>query len=60
MDNKQWFPTESGTPQGGIISPTIADMVLDGMEKEINIHAVQKGEEAPTKLTSSAMRTTMW
>ena len=36
IDHKMWFPTESGTPQGGIISPTIANMVLDGLEKEIN------------------------
>ena len=32
IDNKDWFPTESGTPQGGIISPIIANMVLDGLE----------------------------
>jgi len=37
IDNKQWFPTESGTPQGGIISPTIANMVLDGLEEKINL-----------------------
>ena len=27
------FPTPAGVPQGGIVSPTIANMVLDGMEK---------------------------
>lgn len=26
------FPTPQGTPQGGVISPTIMNMVLDGME----------------------------
>jgi len=26
------FPTKSGTPQGGIISPVIANMALDGLE----------------------------
>lgn len=29
------FPTEAGTPQGGAISPVLANMVLDGMEKTI-------------------------
>lgn len=32
---RKLFPTKSGTPQGGIISPMIANMVLDGMEKII-------------------------
>ena len=26
------FPTEAGTPQGGIISPGLANMTLDGLE----------------------------
>lgn len=29
------FPTEAGTPQGGIISPTLANMTLDGMEERL-------------------------
>ena len=29
------FPTEAGTPQGGIISPTLANMTLDGLEKAL-------------------------
>ena len=27
------LPTEAGTPQGGIISPTLANMTLDGLEQ---------------------------
>ena len=30
--NNKLFPTVEGTPQGGIISPTLANMVLDGLE----------------------------
>ena len=33
------FPTNSGTPQGGIISPTIANMVLDGIEDIVKKHS---------------------
>lgn len=29
----QLFPTAAGSPQGGIISPTLANMTLDGMER---------------------------
>lgn len=32
IEKNKWFPTKAGTPQGGIISPIIANMVLDGME----------------------------
>ena len=31
--NKLLQPTVEGTPQGGIISPTLANMTLDGMER---------------------------
>lgn len=30
--NRQLFPTEEGAPQGGIISPTLANMALDGLQ----------------------------
>jgi RNA-directed DNA polymerase len=32
---RELFPTEAGTPQGGIISPTLANMVLDGLEAKL-------------------------
>jgi RNA-directed DNA polymerase len=32
VESGKLFPTEAGTPQGGIASPTIANIALDGME----------------------------
>jgi len=37
IENHKKFTTEKGTPQGGIISPTIMNMVLDGLEKAIRL-----------------------
>lgn len=36
LENKQLFPTEAGTPQGGIISPTLANLTLDGLEAKLD------------------------
>jgi RNA-directed DNA polymerase len=35
VERASLFPTERGTPQGGIASPTLANMVLDGLEHRL-------------------------
>jgi RNA-directed DNA polymerase len=42
IDRKKLFPTEAGTPQGGIISPLLSNMTLDGLEKELKPFRGQK------------------
>jgi RNA-directed DNA polymerase len=33
MEQRILYPTEAGTPQGGIVSPVLANMTLDGLER---------------------------
>jgi RNA-directed DNA polymerase len=35
MENNRLFPTTAGTPQGGIASPVLANLTLDGLEAAI-------------------------
>ncbi|NEP26733.1 group II intron reverse transcriptase/maturase [Moorena sp. SIO3I6] len=39
MDNGTFSSTDEGTPQGGVISPLLANIALHGMEKEIKQYA---------------------
>ncbi|AOW98901.1 group II intron reverse transcriptase/maturase [Moorena producens PAL-8-15-08-1] len=39
MDNGTFSPTEEGTPQGGVISPLLANIALHGMEERIEQYA---------------------
>lgn len=36
VENGITYPTRKGAPQGGIISPTLANMTLDGLENEVH------------------------
>lgn len=49
MEKGRWYPTQAGTPQGGIISPTLANMTLDGLAAELEAHFGRKG--SPKKST---------
>ena len=35
VEKRQLFPTRAGTPQGGVISPLLANWALDGMEATV-------------------------
>ena len=36
FEKQKLYPTEQGSPQGSVISPTLANMVLDGLEQAID------------------------
>ena len=35
MDGRQLFPTQAGTPQGGVLSPLLANIALHGLEERV-------------------------
>lgn len=45
VDMGQVKATDEGTPQGGIISPTLANMALDGLEDLLAKHFGEKGSK---------------
>jgi len=50
------FPTNAGTPQGGIISPVLANMALDGLQHELGtlFNTVRQAREAKVNLVRYA------
>ena len=57
MQQNVFFPTEAGTPQGGICSPVLANLTLDGLEQaieNINLLLARKGPKAKVHLTRYA------
>ena len=42
MENQQFFNTNIGTPQGGIISPTLGNMALDKLESTLKSQTKKK------------------
>src|SRR5581483_11959200 len=46
LENRRLYPTEEGTPQGGICSPVNANMTLDGLERLLAAHFPRTGKES--------------
>ena len=42
MEGGRLFPTEAGTPQGGSISPALANWALDGLQDQLAQHCSQR------------------
>lgn len=57
IDKKQLVATTAGTPQGGIISPALANWTLNGLESELHDHLVaQFGVAKAKKLQINVVR----
>lgn len=51
LNKNVYYPTNGGTPQGGIISPVLANLVLDGLENKLR---TRKGEQGLVNLVRYA------
>lgn len=53
VDNDVFNETTKGTPQGGIISPLLANVALHGMEKEIGVRYIHTTRQGDTLYSNS-------
>ncbi|UAA38346.1 group II intron reverse transcriptase/maturase [Paraneptunicella aestuarii] len=56
MESGNLHPTDAGTPQGGIISPVLANMALDGLESFLESHFGKKNTKASYKTKVNFVR----
>ena len=57
LDRGEWFPTNEGTPQGGVISPLLANIALHGLEEYIKQWAeTWKGRKKGNRNSISLIR----
>ncbi|MCL1463838.1 group II intron reverse transcriptase/maturase [Argonema galeatum] len=57
IDQGELFPTNEGTPQGGVISPLLANIALHGMEERVKQYAeTLKGQKENNRQALSLVR----
>lgn len=56
MESGRFNPTAAGTPQGGIISPVLANLALDGLESVLEAQFGQKNTKASYKTKVNYVR----
>src|SRR5499433_3146716 len=54
MDGEELFPTTTGTPQGGVISPLLANIALHGLETVISQKFPKRRNVSPPKVVRYA------
>lgn len=52
VEDGSWTATDQGTPQGGVISPLLANIALHGMEDALGIRRILRGRPAATNRRS--------
>lgn len=48
LEKDAFHPTEAGTPQGGIASPVLANLVLDGLERQLHARYRHRDRSKPS------------